>query len=328
MNPKLAPTRVHGSLLVPSYMRCSKSDWTLDMNHRIVSIPDVWFHAPEGETENLFYRLKGDRLMNDAGLDRFAKMFNQWEKDKSMEDDEYKPAMMISPFFIDDLLNPNKKDKESYGRFGFAVGGRSKGLYAGADIFNSVSTIYFLYNIGNWHWANFAMDPSTLKQRFYDSIHRPLDKDGIKTSKCIHEFLINFYECTMGSEHPRKKRWTRSVAVDNFACLRNAHQIGNDCGLHAVIVPVLLQAGIPLQVLGKNPAATSEELRIRMTLTFARNENFFVTESNQGVTLFSSQVGRLEEDLEVEDVPDKIRMVKRLYESIETPKCKKKSKRN
>ena len=39
-------------------------------------------------------------------------------------------------------------------------------------------------------------------------------------------------------------------------------------------------------------------------------------------------VGRLGGDLEVGDVPDMIRMVKRLYESIETPKCKKKSKRN
>jgi hypothetical protein len=35
----------------------------------------------------------------------------------------------------------------------------------------------------------------------------------------------------------------------------------------------------------------------------------------------------LEEDLEVKDVPDNIRMVKRLYESIETAKCKEKSKR-
>jgi hypothetical protein len=46
------------------------------------------------------------------------------------------------------------------------------------------------------------------------------------------------------------------------------------------------------------------------------------------MTVISSQVGRLEEDLEVEDVLDKIRMVKRLNESIETPKCKKKSKRD
>jgi hypothetical protein len=98
----------------------------------------------------------------------------------------------------------------------------------------------------------------------------------------------------MGSEHARKKQWTRNVLVDNFAYLRNAHQIGNECGLHAVIVPVLLQAGIPLNVLEKNPAAALEELLIRMTLTFARNENFFVTESNQDVTLISSQVGRLE----------------------------------
>jgi hypothetical protein len=32
----------------------------------------------------------------------------------------------LQPFFIDDLLNPNRKEEESYGRFGFAVGGRSK----------------------------------------------------------------------------------------------------------------------------------------------------------------------------------------------------------
>ena len=30
----------------------------------------------------------------------------------------------------------------------------------------------------------------------------------------------------------------------------------------------------------------------------------------------------------MEDVPDIVRMVKKLYESIETPKCKKKSKHN
>ena len=108
-----------------------------------------------------------------------------------MKEDEYKPAMMISSFFTDNFMNHNKKEVEAYRRFGFAVGGRSKGLYAGADIFNSGSTIYFLYNVGNWHWTNFVMDPSTLKWRFYYSIHRPLDKDGIKISKCIHDFLIN-----------------------------------------------------------------------------------------------------------------------------------------
>ena len=61
-------------------------------------LSDVWY-APEGKTENLFDRLKGDRLLNYAGLDRFAKMFNQWEN-KSMEEDEYKPAMMITSFSL------------------------------------------------------------------------------------------------------------------------------------------------------------------------------------------------------------------------------------
>ena len=59
-----------------------------------------------------------------------------------------------------------------------------------------------------------------------------------------------------------------------------------------------------------------------------QEQELFITESNQDVTLISSQVGSLEEDLEVEDMPDKIRIVKRLYESIETPKCKKKRNYN
>ena len=101
------------------------------------------------------------------------------------------------------------------------------GRYGGADIFDSVSMIYFLYNIGNFHWATFAMSSTTLKQWYYDSLHNQLDKDGIKASKCIHDFLINFYEGTMKSEHPMKKRWTRSIVTDNYAILRNAHQVGN-----------------------------------------------------------------------------------------------------
>jgi hypothetical protein len=34
-------------------------------------------------------------LLNGAGLDIFAKMFNQWEKDKYMEEDKYKPAIFF-----------------------------------------------------------------------------------------------------------------------------------------------------------------------------------------------------------------------------------------
>ena len=40
-----------------------------------------------------------------------------------------------------------------------------------------------------------------------------------------------------------------------------------------------------------------------------QKRDFFVTESNQDMTFISSQVGKLEEDLEVEDVSDKIRLV-------------------
>ena len=55
-----------------------------------------------------------------------------------------------------------------------------------------------------------------------------------------------------------------------LACFRNVNQGGNDCGLCAVILPVLLKTGILLHVLEENPAAMLKEPRKRMTLTFSR----------------------------------------------------------
>jgi hypothetical protein len=75
--------------------------------------------------------------------------------------------------------------------------------------------------------TNFAVDPTSLKQSFYDGLHRHVDKDLIKTLKCIHVCLINFYELNM-AESQRKKWWTRSVVMANFAYLRSVHQVGNE----------------------------------------------------------------------------------------------------
>jgi hypothetical protein len=64
--------------------------------------------------------------------------------------------------------------------------------------------------------------------------------------------------------YPTHKRWTRSIVTDSATVLRNAHQTigGNDCGLHAAVVPVLLQGVIPLNVLRHNPELVSREFRI------------------------------------------------------------------
>ena len=40
--------------------------------------------------------------------------------------------------------------------------------------------------------------------------------------------------------------------MDNFAHLKNENEIGNDCGLHAMIVPVLLQAVLHCMFLKKS----------------------------------------------------------------------------
>ena len=51
--------------------------------------------------------------------------------------------------------------------------------------------------------------------------------------------------------------------------------MGVDCGLHACVVPVLIQNGIPLHVLGQAVENVSKELRVRMTLLMARNQFMF-----------------------------------------------------
>ncbi len=97
----------------------------------------------------------------------------------------------------------------------------------------------------------------------------------MKTSKAIHQWMLNYHETTMGHKDPKARRWTKGIVTDGHNVLRNAHQVGVDCGLHACVVLVLIQNGIPLHVLGQAVENISKELRVRMTLLMARNQFMF-----------------------------------------------------
>ena len=81
------------------------------------------------------------------------------------------------------------------------------------------------------------------------------------------------------------------------------------CGLHACVVPVLIQNGIPLQVLGQARENISKELRVRMTLLMARNQ-----------FMFSPNISKVRKAGEAPVVPDeagsKLQMIWKLSNSM------------
>ena len=59
---------------------------------------------------------------------------------------------------------------------------REKCTTAMADIFNSMSLLIVPYNEGRYHWVFFTLNPLTLQQSFYDSVHGQI----LMYIQCIH----------------------------------------------------------------------------------------------------------------------------------------------
>ena len=124
---------------------------------------------------------------------------------------------------------------------------------ATVDIFNSVPLLIFPYNEGRYHRVFFTVNLLTLQQSFYDSFHRQIDRflQCINISLCIKQSLIEYHQLRKGREHfLHDSKWCRGYVTDSSMILGNSKQIANDCRLHAMILPVLLQEGLFLQVFG------------------------------------------------------------------------------
>ncbi len=73
-------------------------------------------------------------------------------------------------------------------------------------------------------------------------------------------------------------QWSHDLVQDNSSILGNSGQIGNDCGLHTMILPILLQDRLFLQVFGnteKEKTLFSIEMRRRAMLSVYFGKLFF-----------------------------------------------------
>ena len=100
----------------------------------------------------------------------------------------------------------------------------------GRDIFSNVARIFFIYNIPQYHWATFEVEPTALNQQYFDSLWDTIESnpDHVKTSKAIHQWMLNYHEATMGHKHPKARRWTKGIVTDDHNVLRNAVSESND----------------------------------------------------------------------------------------------------
>jgi hypothetical protein len=99
---------------------------------------------------------------------------------KMRKDKDYCPSLMVDSHFLSELTaegiyrdnqRPQKPHKVS-GRFGFRIRDPLKNgaSHAGQDIFSNGARIFFIYNIAQYHWAMFEVDPTTFQQQYLDSM--------------------------------------------------------------------------------------------------------------------------------------------------------------
>ena len=160
------------------------------------------------------------------------------------------------------------------------VFGRSQ--TGGVDIFQCKHLIFPL-NENNLHWVFFCVDPITLQQKFYDSLHHRLTDKRKHISQCIHQYLIDIYSVMHIKNHPCSSAgWSMEYVQCDASLLGNSHQGSTvDCLLHVCVVPILIVDNQKLNVLGNTNADHIQagiELRRRMALNMHTGNFMFKTE--------------------------------------------------
>jgi len=134
-------------------------------------------------------------------------------------------------------------------------------------------------NEGQQHFVFFVIDPNTLKQEFYCSLHGRLNLRRIHVSKCLHNWIKHQHSIRMGANHPRRVKWSANRVNDDPRSLGNSHQgVTVDCALHTSVVPILLADGMPIGVFGTNndeAEMAGIEMRRRLALMIHREEFMF-----------------------------------------------------
>ncbi len=149
-------------------------------------------------------------------------------------------------------------------------------------MFEQNSLLIFPYNEGIWHWVIFCVDPVSLKQSFYDSLNKRMSTYEYceHVSSCIHRWVIDYHKLRKSSDHPKQDwKWSPELVEDDHEVLGNGMQIGCDCGLHILVLQVLIQKQMMLDVFGetsKEKEAASIEIRQRIMLSIFYNKWYFI----------------------------------------------------
>lgn len=173
---------------------------------------------------------------------------------------------------------------------------------AAVDVFEQNSLLIFPHNEGIWHWVIFCVDPVSLKQSFYDSLNQRMSTYEYceHVSMCIHRWVIDYHKLRKSTDHPKRDlRWSPELVEDDHEVLGNGMQIGCDCGLHILVLPVLIQKQLMLDVFGqtsKEKEAASIEIRQRIMLSIFYNKWYFIPdEARLNKIKVEAQKKRLEE---------------------------------
>jgi hypothetical protein len=212
--------------------------------------------------------LSNGACVNDEVVVCFSKMFNEWEYKTFLTDSDYCGAIVMTSNLVETLCfwRINRMLRTAYDPDSFhwsltmTVGEGVQKKRAAIDLFEQNSLLIFPYNEGIWHWVIFCVDSVSLNQSFYDNLNKHMSnyKYCEHVSRCIHRWVIDYHKIRKCTDHPKwDLRWSPEL-VEDHEVLGNGMQIGCDCGLHILVLPVLIQKQLMLDVFGQ----TSKEKEV------------------------------------------------------------------
>lgn len=211
--------------------------------------------------------LRPGQYTNDICLEAFAYFFNMQQSIKRKKCNTFQSSVMFGPALSESLYK-SVQVRAMRKWFCIKINGIKNRYETKMDLFTNVKALFFPLNLGNMHWVLLEVNPTNLKQIYYNSLLQEMNEKALAFSKKVHDFLLYYYESSYWKKHPFNSPWSRNLVCDDCTVIGNAKQTpgGNDCGLHVCVLPVLRQANIPVSILGVEPDIVSRELRVRMTL--------------------------------------------------------------
>ena len=179
-------------------------------------------------------RLKNNTFLGDEIINAYASMFNKRQVMKRSKKEEHRPAHMFGTHFIGNLcfeggnqkfvVTKNEKWMHKKRVPVKSRAGRERAETGAMDIFKC-DKLFFPMNEGNLHWVFYSINPNSLRQEFYDSMHGILTDDRGFVSECLHRWTLYEHHIRHGRPHPKQNdRWSVDFVLSNEYVLGNSLQ--------------------------------------------------------------------------------------------------------